>query len=69
MSSPLYGVAAMNAIGFGVYGNVLRRLDNPDSVFSITVAGITSGFVGVSDSHGSNYERHIFIFRHIIPNL
>ena len=49
MASPLCGVAAMNAIGFGVYGNVIRRLDNPDSITSITTAGIAAGGVQVSD--------------------
>lgn len=49
MASPLYGVAAMNAIGFGVYGNVIRRLNNPDSISSITTAGIAAGGVQVSD--------------------
>ena len=47
MASPLYGVAAMNAIGFGVYGNVIRRLNNPDSITSITTAGIAAGGVQV----------------------
>lgn len=47
MASPLYGVAAMNAIGFGVYGNVIRRLNNPDSITSITAAGIAAGGVQV----------------------
>ena len=48
MASPLYGVAAMNAIGFGVYGNVIRRLNNPDSIMSITTAGVAAGGVQVS---------------------
>ena len=48
MASPLYGVAAMNAIGFGVYGNVIRRLNNPDSITSITTAGVAAGGVQVS---------------------
>jgi solute carrier family 25 carnitine/acylcarnitine transporter 20/29 len=48
MASPLYGVAAMNAIGFGVYGNVIRRLNHPDSIVSITTAGIAAGAVQVS---------------------
>ena len=48
MASPLYGVAAMNAIGFGVYGNVIRRLNNPDSIASITTAGVAAGAVQVS---------------------
>jgi len=45
MSSPLAGVAAMNALSFGVYGNVIRRMDNPDSVAAITTAGVSAGFV------------------------
>jgi len=48
MSSPLAGVAAMNAIGFGVYGNVNRRLNNPDSLQSVGIAGMCAGLVMVS---------------------
>ena len=48
MSSPLAGVAAMNALSFGVYGNVIRRMDNPDSITAITTAGVSAGFVAVS---------------------
>jgi len=45
MSGPLASVAAINAIGFGVYGNVSRRLQNPDVVQSAAIAGCASGFV------------------------
>jgi hypothetical protein len=48
MMSPLFGVAAINAVGFGVYGNVQRRLPDPDSIGSAAVAGMTAGFVQVS---------------------
>lgn len=48
ISSPLAGVAAINAICFGVYGNVNRRLNKPDSLRSITIAGMASGFVQVT---------------------
>ncbi len=47
MSSPLAGVAAMNAIGFGVYGNVTRRLNNPESLPSVGIAGMCAGLVMV----------------------
>lgn len=47
ITSPLAGVAAMNAICFGVYGNVHRRLHNPDSLQSIGIAGMAAGFVMV----------------------
>ena len=47
ITSPLAGVAAINAICFGVYGNVNRRLKDPESLKSITVAGMASGFVQV----------------------
>ena len=50
ISSPLAGVAAINAICFGVYGNVNRRLKDPDSLKSITIAGMASGFVQVFPS-------------------
>ncbi|XP_071746737.1 uncharacterized protein [Lepeophtheirus salmonis] len=43
--SPLAGVAFINAICFGVYGNVNRRLENSNSIQSITIAGSVSGFV------------------------
>ena len=47
INSPLAGVAAINAICFGVYGNVNRRLAHPESLRSVTIAGMASGFVQV----------------------
>lgn len=44
MSSPLAGVAAINAIVFGVYGNVQRRASDPDSLRSHFFAGAIAGF-------------------------
>jgi solute carrier family 25 carnitine/acylcarnitine transporter 20/29 len=44
MASPLYGLAAINAIVFGVQGNVQRRLSNPDSITSHCIAGSIAGF-------------------------
>ena len=49
MSGPLASVAAINAIGFGIYGNVSRRLDNPDVVKCAAIAGAASGFVQVTE--------------------
>ena len=48
MSSPVVGVAALNAVAFGVYGNVNRRLANPDSLRSQAIAGLASGLAQVS---------------------
>merc|ERR1719318_1081308 len=45
MSSPLLGVAGINAITFGAYGNVLRLLPNQDSISSITLAGASAGLI------------------------
>ena len=53
ITSPLAGVAAINAICFGVYGNVNRRLKDPESLKSITIAGMASGFVQVCDTLNS----------------
>jgi len=47
MSSPLFGVAGINAITFGAYGNVLRLLPNPDSIGSVTLAGSAAGMIQV----------------------
>ena len=47
MSSPLLGVAGINAITFGVYGNVLRVLEDQDSISSITLAGASAGLIQV----------------------
>ncbi|XP_068241590.1 mitochondrial basic amino acids transporter [Palaemon carinicauda] len=44
MSSPMAGVAVVNAIVFGVQGNMARYMDNPDSLRSQTLAGATAGF-------------------------
>jgi len=45
MSSPLIGVAGINAITFGAYGNVLRLLPNPDSIKSVALAGSAAGMI------------------------
>jgi len=45
MSSPLIGVAGINAITFGAYGNVLRMLPDQDSIQSITLAGSSAGLI------------------------
>lgn len=44
MSSPMIGVSAINAIVFGVYGNVQRVSSNPDSYMSHFLAGSIAGF-------------------------
>ena len=43
MASPMYGLGLINAIVFGVQGNVLRRLPNPDSLWSVFTAGGIAG--------------------------
>lgn len=45
MSSPMAGVSAINAIVFGVYGNVQRHSSNPNSYTSHLVAGSTAGLI------------------------
>lgn len=45
MASPLAGVAAINAVGFGVYGNLLKRAEDPTSIHSVTMAGTAAGCV------------------------
>ena len=47
MTSPLTGVAAINAICFGVYGNVKKIIPNPDSILSCSLGGATAGLVQV----------------------
>lgn len=44
ISSPLAGVAAINAIVFGVYGNCQRNSSDPNSLFTHFVAGSAAGF-------------------------
>ncbi|KAK7074734.1 hypothetical protein SK128_021830 [Halocaridina rubra] len=44
MSSPMAGVAVINAIVFGVQGNMARHMKDPDSLRSQTLAGATAGF-------------------------
>lgn len=41
--SPMAGVAVVNAIVFGVYGNVKRRMQDPDSLKSQFLAGSLAG--------------------------
>lgn len=43
MSSPMAGVAAVNAIVFGVYGNVQRNTSDPNSLYSHFLAGTAAG--------------------------
>ncbi|KAK7790573.1 hypothetical protein R5R35_002027 [Gryllus longicercus] len=43
MTSPLCGVALINAVVFGVYGNVQRRLSDPDALRSHLYAGAAAG--------------------------
>ena len=43
MSSPMAGVAVINAMIFGVYGNVQRRMEDPTSLKSHAVAGAVAG--------------------------
>jgi len=48
MSSPLLGVAGINAITFGVNAQVLKNLSNPDTIGSVTLAGATAGLIQTS---------------------
>jgi len=48
MTSPLLGVAGINAVTFGVNAQVLKRLPNPDSISSITIAGASAGLIQTS---------------------
>ena len=45
MSSPMASVAVINAMIFGVYGNVQRRLKEPESLRSHALAGSIAGLV------------------------
>ncbi|XP_069946856.1 mitochondrial basic amino acids transporter isoform X2 [Cherax quadricarinatus] len=44
MSSPMAGVALVNAIVFGVHGNMTKHLHDPDSLRSQLVCGAVAGF-------------------------
>ncbi|KAJ8918543.1 hypothetical protein NQ315_013048 [Exocentrus adspersus] len=43
VTSPLFGVAGINAIVFGVHGNVQRRASNPESLATHAFAGAAAG--------------------------
>ncbi|XP_033606387.1 mitochondrial basic amino acids transporter isoform X2 [Cryptotermes secundus] len=45
MSSPMAGVAMVNAVVFGVYGNFQRHSPQPDALSSHFLAGAAAGFV------------------------
>ncbi|XP_050674190.1 mitochondrial basic amino acids transporter-like [Leptidea sinapis] len=45
IGAPLGGVAFVNAIVFGTYGNTVKALPNPDSLMSHAIAGSTSGLL------------------------
>ena len=66
MSSPLAGVAAINAITFGVYGNVVRLIPNPDSVLSTSAAGATAGLVQVRIWHFVS-KRSLYFLNFPVP--
>lgn len=63
MSSPLLGVAGINAITFGAYGNVLRLLPDQDSVASITLAGAAAGLIQVSSASCSASSGYLFVIK------
>ncbi|XP_017485319.1 PREDICTED: mitochondrial basic amino acids transporter isoform X1 [Rhagoletis zephyria] len=44
MSSPLMGISVVNAIVFGVYGNVQRQMPEHNTLHSHLLAGAVSGF-------------------------
>lgn len=43
MSSPLYSLAFVNAIVFGVHGTVAKQFDDQKAVFTHFVAGCSAG--------------------------
>jgi solute carrier family 25 (mitochondrial carnitine/acylcarnitine transporter), member 20/29 len=43
LSSPIASISVLNAIIFGVYGNVQRRTSDPDSLFAHFCAGSAAG--------------------------
>lgn len=45
ITSPMAGVALVNAIVFGVYGNIQRNSADPDSIKTHFLAGTTAGLV------------------------
>lgn len=45
VGAPLGGIAAVNAIVFGAYGNTRRALPNPDALSTHAAAGAASGFL------------------------
>ncbi|KAK6636182.1 hypothetical protein RUM43_009835 [Polyplax serrata] len=45
MSSPLAGVAVINAVVFGVYGNIQKNLSDPESLGSCFISGAVAGLV------------------------
>jgi len=48
MTSPLLGVAGINAVTFGVNAQVLKQLPQPESISSITIAGASAGLIQTS---------------------
>lgn len=44
LSSPIASISVLNAIIFGVYGNVQRRTSDPESLFAHFCAGSAAGF-------------------------
>lgn len=45
VTSPLVGDSGMNAIVFGIYGNVQKRMENSDSLKSYAIAGGLAGLL------------------------
>ncbi|KAF6041523.1 SLC25A29 [Bugula neritina] len=45
VTSPLYSLAAINAILFGVQGNMLRKMHDPNALSSHFAAGVMAGFL------------------------
>ena len=66
MSSPLIGVAGINAITFGAYGNVLRMLPHPESIASISLAGSAAGLIQVVMKTCRHDTKLLWIHVHMI---
>ncbi|KAL7629999.1 UNVERIFIED_CONTAM: hypothetical protein RMT77_019881 [Armadillidium vulgare] len=45
MSSPMAGVSLVNAIIFGVHGNIMKKVKDPSSISANAAAGASAGFV------------------------
>lgn len=68
ISSPIASISVLNAIVFGVYGNVQRRTSDPDSLLAHFLAGSAAGLSQTLICSPMELVKSRLQIQHDIPN-